>query len=333
MNAPRITVLSGGVGAARFLRGVIGAVEHGLLPGVASPDEVTAVVNTADDCTMHGLSISPDLDTIVYTLAGAIDPERGWGLVDESWRAMDALGRFAEVRPAGSDAGARWFNLGDRDLATHFYRTARLAEGASLTEVTDEIRRAWAVPIRVLPITDDPIRTIVTVLDDAGHRHDISFQDYFVRLHHGVPVERVRFAGTPALTESARSALAESHAVVIAPSNPLVSIGPARAIPGVDELLGARRDRVVAVSPIVGGTALKGPADRMLTELGHDASVVGVARLYAPIASALVVDPVDADRAAAIEAEGIRCIVHPSVMSSPERSRSLAAATLAALAT
>jgi len=331
MNARRIAVLSGGVGAARFLRGAIGAVEHGLLPGVESPDEMTAVVNTADDCTMHGLSISPDLDTIVYTLAGAIDPERGWGLVDESWRAMDALGRFSEVRPPGSDAGARWFNLGDRDLATHFYRTARLAEGATLTEVTDEIRRAWAVPIRVLPITDDPIRTIVTVVDEAGGRHDVSFQDYFVRLRHGVPVERVRFDGAPALTTSVRSALAESDAVVIAPSNPLVSIGPARSIPDVDDLLSARRDRVVAVSPIIGGAALKGPADRMLTELGHEASVVGVARLYAPIASALVVDPVDADHADAIEAAGMRCVVHPSVMSSPERSRSLAAATLAAL--
>ena len=331
MNAPRIAVLSGGVGAARFLRGVIGAVEHGLLAGVESPDEVTAVVNTADDCTMHGLSISPDLDTVVYTLAGAIDPERGWGLIDESWRTMDALGKFADVRPPGSDAGARWFNLGDRDLATHFYRTARLAEGATLTEVTDEIRRAWMVPIRVLPITDDPIRTIVTVVDEGGERHDVSFQDYFVRLRHGVPVEGVRFDGAPALTASARTALAESDAVVIAPSNPLVSIGPARSIPDVDDLLHARRDRVVAVSPIIGGAALKGPADRMLEELGHDVSVVGVARLYAPIASALVVDPVDADHADAIEAEGMRCVVHPSVMSSPERSRSLAAATLAAL--
>lgn len=331
MNAPRLAVLSGGVGAARFLRGVIGAVEHGLLPGIESPDAVAAIVNTADDCTMHGLSISPDLDTIVYTLAGAIDPERGWGLVDESWRAMDALGRFAEVRPAGSDAGARWFNLGDRDLATHFYRTARLAEGATLTEVTDEIRRAWSVPIRVLPITDDPIRTIVTVVDETAERHDVSFQDYFVRLRHGVPVERVRFEGTPALTGAARSALTESDAIVIAPSNPLVSIGPARSIPDVDTLLGTRRDRVVAVSPIIGGAALKGPADRMLTELGHEASVVGVARLYAPIASALVVDPVDADHADAIEAAGLRCVIHPSVMSTPERSRSLAVATLAAL--
>ena len=331
MTARRIAVLSGGVGAARFLRGVIGAVEHGLLAGVDSPDAVTAVVNTADDCTMHGLSISPDLDTIVYTLAGAIDPERGWGLVDESWRAMDALGRCAEVRPAESGAGARWVNLGERDLAPHFYWTARLAEGATLTEVTDEIRRAWAVPVRVLPVTDDPIRTIVTVVNEAGELRDVSFQDYFVRLRHGVPVERVRFDGSPVLTGAARSALTESDAVVIAPSNPLVSIGPARSIPDVDAVLGARRDRVVAVSPIIGGAALKGPADRMLVELGHEASVVGVARLYAPISSVLVVDPTDADHADAIEAEGMRCVVHPSVMSSPQRSRSLAAATLSAL--
>ena len=333
MSVRSVAVVSGGVGAARFLRGVIGAVEHGLLPDVASPDAVTAVVNTADDCTMHGLAISPDLDTIVYTLAGAIDPERGWGLVDESWRAMDALDRFAAVRPPGSDAGARWFNLGDRDLATHFYRTARLAEGATLSEVTDEIRRAWSVPIRVLPITDDRLRTIVTIVDESGECHDVSFQDYFVRLRHGVPVERVRFDGAPALTSAARVALAENDVVVIAPSNPLVSIGPIRSIPEVDDLLAARRERVVAVSPIVGGAALKGPADRMLVELGHEASVVGVAQLYAPVASVLVIDPVDADHAEAIRAEGMRCVVHPSVMSSPERSRSLAVATLDAVTT
>jgi len=158
----RLTVLSGGVGAARFLRGVITAVEHGLV-GVESADAVTAVVNTADDCTLHGLSISPDLDTIVYTLAGAIDPDRGWGLVDESRRAVEALERYAAVRPPDSNAGGRWFNLGDRDLATHFYRTARLAEGATLSQVTDEVRTAWEVPIRVVPMSDDTLRTMVAM--------------------------------------------------------------------------------------------------------------------------------------------------------------------------
>jgi LPPG:FO 2-phospho-L-lactate transferase len=297
--------------------------------GVTDPSTITAIVNTADDCVLHGLSISPDLDTVTYTMAGAIDPERGWGLVGESWTAMESLGRYEAVRPVGSTAAPRWFNLGDRDLATHFYRTARLAEGATLTEATDEIRTAWNIPIAVLPMTDHRFSTMVTLEGDPPV--EVSFQDYFVRLRHGVPVRSVRFDGAATLTASARQVLETAHTVVIAPSNPLVSIGPIRALPGVDDLLSRRRDRVVAVSPIVGGAALKGPADRMLTELGHAASVVGVARLYAPVASVLVVDPVDADLADAVEAAGMRCIVTPSVMSTPARARNLAAATVAAM--
>jgi LPPG:FO 2-phospho-L-lactate transferase len=327
----RIAVVSGGVGAARFLRGLTSAIDDRLVAGVASPEAVTAVVNTGDDCTMHGLAISPDLDTVVYTLAGAIDPERGWGLVDESWRAMESLDRYVEFRAAGSAAGDRWFNLGDRDLATHLYRTGRLGEGASLTTVTDEIRRAWGVPIGIVPMTDDRLRTMLRIAEDGTEATEIPFQDYFVRLRHGVPVRSIRFEGDARLTERARQSLAGDDVVVIAPSNPLVSIGPIRALDGVDELLAGRRESVVAVSPIVGGAALKGPADRMLTELGHEASVVGVAELYAPIASVLVVDPLDADLAADVEARGMRCVVQPSVMSTPERSRALAAATIAAV--
>jgi len=289
------------------------------------------VVNTGDDCTLHGLSISPDLDTVTYTLAGAIDPERGWGLVDESWRAMQSLERYESVRPIGSSAAPRWFNLGDRDLATHFFRTARLAEGASLTEVTDEIRRAWQVPIRIVPMSDDPLCTIVTIDDERGNGVEVSFQDYFVRLRHSVPVRSVRFDGAAELAPAARRALQAAHTIVIAPSNPIVSIGPIRSLPGVDELLTERRESTVAVSPIVGGAALKGPADRMLGELGHEASVVGVARLYAPIASVLVIDPVDADFADEIEALGVRCVVTPSVMSTPEVARELAAVTIRSL--
>jgi LPPG:FO 2-phospho-L-lactate transferase len=322
-----IAVVCGGVGAARFLRGLIGAVDH-----VAA---ITAIVNTGDDCTLHGLAISPDLDTITYTLAGAIDPQRGWGLVDETWRAMESLERFEAVRPPGSAAAPRWFNLGDRDLATHFYRTARLAEGATLTEVTDEIRRAWNVPIRVLPMSDDRLSTFVTLADPdrelSDSAREISFQDYFVRLRHDVPVASIRFDGTAALSDQARQALIDASRIVIAPSNPLVSIGPVRSLEGVDELLTKRRDHVVAISPIVGGAALKGPADRMLVELGHDASVVGIAKLYSPIASTLVVDTVDAGHAAAVEAAGMHCVVTDTVMSSPDVARSLALDTLASL--
>ncbi len=315
----RIIVLSGGVGAARFLLGLIDVVD---------PTEVTAIVNTGDDTTLHGLSISPDLDTITYTLAGAIDPDRGWGLAEETWRTMAALERYEAVRPAGSSAAPRWFNLGDLDLATHFYRTARLAEGAPLTEVTDEIRRAWDIPIRLLPMTDDRCATVIATVDHG----EVPFQEYFVRLRHAVPVTGVRFDGVASASPGTLAALTDAEAIVIAPSNPLVSIAPIRSLPGVDALLARRRDRVAAVSPIVGGAAIKGPADRMLVELGHESTVVGVARLYAPIASVLVIDPVDAPHADAIEALGMRCAVVPSIMSSPTIARRLAAATLEAIA-
>jgi LPPG:FO 2-phospho-L-lactate transferase len=315
-----IGVVCGGVGAARFLRA---------LAGVWPAAHTLGVVNTGDDTVLHGLSISPDLDTITYTLAEAIDPERGWGLRDETWNAMAALARFATVRPEGSSAAPTWFNLGDHDLATHFYRTARLREGASLTEVTAEIAAAFGLQQHLVPMSDDRVSTVVALAEEGV---EVSFQEYFVQRRHGVPVCGVRFDGADAahLSQRARSALTDSAAVIIAPSNPLVSIGPVRALDGVDEVLSARRGTVVAVSPIVGGAALKGPADRMLVELGHEPSVVGVARLYAPIASALVIDPVDEHLADAVEAEGMRAVVTPSIMSTPEVAHELARRTLAA---
>jgi LPPG:FO 2-phospho-L-lactate transferase len=313
-----IGVVCGGVGAARFLRA---------LAGVHPAEHTIGVVNTGDDTVMHGLCISPDLDTITYTLAGAIDPERGWGLKDETWRAMEALARFVAVRPPGSNAALTWFNLGDHDLATHFYRTARLQEGATLTAVTDEIRRAFGLSQRLLPMTDDRVSTVVSLADEGV---DVPFQEYFVQRRHGVPVSAVRFDGaaTASLSTAARAALAESDAVVIAPSNPLVSIGPIRALPDVDRVLASRRATVAAVSPIVGGAALKGPADRMLVELGHEPSVVGVARLYAPIAATLVIDPVDEPLAARVEAEGMRAVITPSIMSTSDVAHELARRTL-----
>jgi LPPG:FO 2-phospho-L-lactate transferase len=314
-----VAVLSGGVGAARFLRGLLAVVDAA---------DVAAIVNTGDDTTLHGLAISPDLDTITYTLAGAIDPERGWGLAGETWQAMGALARYADVRPDGSTAATTWFNLGDRDLATHLYRTARRAEGASPTAVADEVRRAWGLDLRLLPMTDGVQATIV----ELASGEDVPFQDYFVRLHHGVPVRGVRFSGDGAgPTPEVRAAIETAGTIVVAPSNPIVSIGPLRALPGVEDLLRLRRDRTVAVSPIVGGAALKGPADHMLSELGHDASVVGVARLYAPIAAALVIDPVDAEHVPAVEEAGMRAVVTPSVMSTPAIAADLARAVLAAV--
>lgn len=303
-----ITVLCGGVGAARYLRGLIRVVD---------PGEVTAVVNTGDDLTLHGLRICPDLDTVTYTLADGIDPERGWGLAGETWAAMEALDRYG---------GASWFRLGDRDLATHLFRTGRLHEGAGLAEITSEVVAGWGVGVRLLPMTEDPVATRFTL---AGGE-EITFQDYFVRRRHEVPVTAVRFAGV----ELARpgpgvlDALEEAQRLVVAPSNPVVSIGPVVAVPGVRERLEARRDAVVAVSPIIAGAALKGPADRLLEELGEEASVVGVARRYAPFVGTLVVDEADAERAGAVEAEGVRCVVAATIMSGPAESAALAEVTL-----
>jgi LPPG:FO 2-phospho-L-lactate transferase len=315
-----VAVICGGVGAARFLRGLV---------QVVPPSRIAAIVNTGDDTDIHGLAISPDLDTIIYTLAGAIDPERGWGLAGETWRTMDGLERFAEVRPPASTAGATWFRLGDQDLATHLYRTARLTEGGRPTDVAGELARAWGLEVRLLPMTDGRMATRVEL--ETGE--EVSFQDYFVRLRHAVSVRAVRFAAPDNTlpTAEALDAVESAPAVIIAPSNPIVSIGPVRALRGVDELLARRRDHVVAVSPIVGGAALKGPADRMLVELGHESSVAGVARLYAPIAATLVIDPADAELAPAVEAAGMRAVVFPSVMTDAETAGALATATLGAV--
>lgn len=312
-----ISVLSGGVGAAKFLSGLVQLVD---------PQSVTAIVNTADDTILHGLNISPDIDTLTYTLAGAIDTKRGWGLRDETWRAMNSLLRFENIRPVGSLAAPTWFNLGDADLATHFYRTARLQEGATLTQVTDEIRRAFDVQVRIIPMCDQTVSTEITVAscDASVSGQTISFQEYFVRHQHSVPVHSVGFRGSETAVFGALDELRASDAIVIAPSNPIVSIGPLRALAGVDEALTARREKVIAVSPIIAGAALKGPADRMLRELGHEASVVGIARLYSSVCATLVIDHADKDRRSEIEATGMHCVVTNTVMSDPIAARNLA---------
>lgn len=313
---PMIVVLAGGVGAARYLVGLVQA---------ADPTEIVTIVNTGDDTQLHGLSISPDIDTVTYTVAGAIDPSRGWGLRDETWRAMEALEKFELVRPENSHAAPRWFNLGDADLATHFYRTARLSEGASLQQVTDEIRRAFNVNITIVPMTNDSVRTMVHLTDST-----VSFQEYFVKLKHSVPVTEVEFDGVSTATFIDFSLLREADTIVIAPSNPIVSIGPIRALPGVNDALASRRDDVVAISPIVAGAALKGPADRMLTELGHEPTVIGVAKMYAPICGTLVIDTQDAHLAAEVERIGMKCVVTNTIMSTPDVAKQLAATSVQA---
>ena len=304
-----IAVIAGGVGAARFLRGLLDVVD---------PADVTAIVNTADDIVLHGLHISPDLDTVTYTLAGAINPETGWGLDHETWQAMTLLERYG---------GEAWFRLGDRDLATHLYRTQRLGEGARLSEVTAEITRTWGLGLRVLPMSDDPVTTMVTVPDDG----EIGFQEYFVGRRHAVATEKVRFAGVEAAAPApgVLAAIAGAARVVIAPSNPIVSIGPVLALPGLREALADVRDRTVAISPIVAGAALKGPADRMLADLGHESSVVGVAKIYREVAASLVIDRADAGRAGEVEAEGMAVVVTDTVMRDVGVAAALARAVLA----
>jgi LPPG:FO 2-phospho-L-lactate transferase len=321
-----ITVIAGGVGAARMLRALLHVVDA---------SEVTAIVNVGDDLVLHGLHISPDLDTVTYTLADAINPDTGWGLVNESWQSRTMLEQYG---------GVSWFGLGDRDLGTHLYRTQRLHEGADLATVTAEIIAAWNLGLTVLPATCDSLRTMVTLAaDDAAGSNtpilaagtEISFQEYFVQRHHSVPISNVRFEGAenskpaPGVLDAIESA----DLIVIAPSNPLVSIAPVLAVPGIRDALVRRRKNVIAVSPIIAGAALKGPADRMLAELGHDASVLGVAALYNEFVSTLVIDTADDSLKSAVESFGLNCIVTETIMSKPGVSESLARTVLSGATT
>jgi LPPG:FO 2-phospho-L-lactate transferase len=306
-----IAALAGGVGAARLLRGLV---------EVVPPSGITAIVNTGDDTNLHGLHIAPDLDTVMYTLADAINPETGWGLAGETWRVMESLERLG---------GVTWFSLGDQDLATHCYRTQRLAEGAALSEVTGELARSFGVGVTLLPVTDDPLRTRLQLVDGP----EVGFQEYFVHRKHDVAVAGVRFEGA----EQARpapgvvEALDLATTIIVCPSNPVVSIDPLLAVPGVIDLLRRRRERIVGVSPIIAGKALKGPADRLLTEMGFESSAVGVARWYASWVGTLVIDEADADLAPVVEAEGVRCVVAPTVMSTVDRSADLCRTVLDAV--
>ncbi len=297
-----LVALAGGVGAARMLAGLV---------QVVAPGDITAVVNTGDDLVLHGLHICPDLDTVTYTLGGLHNDETGWGVTGETWAVM------AELEALGGEA---WFRLGDRDLATHLYRTERLHAGAPLHQVTAELAARRGVGVRLLPMSDDPVRTRVRLRGpDGAPADEVAFQEYFVRLRHAVAVSAVRFEGAEAARPGpgVLEALGSAERIVVCPSNPVVSIGPVLAVPGVRAALEARRADVVAVSPLIAGRALKGPADRLLAELGHEATATGVARLYAPWCGTFVVDVADAERAPEIEALGLRCLVAETVMDRP----------------
>lgn len=306
-----ITALAGGVGAARFLAGLQQRV---------NPSEVTVVVNTADDETFLGLHVSPDIDSIIYTLAGASDIAQGWGLAGESYRTIEAAGRFGEPT---------WFRLGDLDIATHLYRTRRLHDGADLTTITAELAQAWGVTLNIVPMSNDAVRTIVTV--DDSERRELKMQEWFVKERSQPPVHSVRFEGAAA-AQPAPGVLASidaATAVIICPSNPVISIGPILAVPSVREHLRARRETVTAVCPIIGGRPVKGPADRLMRPLGIEVSPVGIAQHYAEICGTLVLDTVDAKYAAAVEALGVRAVVTNTLMSDPGIAAELAEVVLA----
>ena len=302
-NFGPVVLLAGGVGGARLA--------HGLQAHLGP--ELTVIVNTADDVERHGLLVSPDHDTVMYTLAGIDNREWGWGLAGETFAAAEMLGRYGEET---------WFRLGDRDLATHIVRTARLRRGDRPTEIARDLQRSLGVAATILPMSDAAVRTEVRT-DDGW----LEFQDYFVRLHQEPTVHEVRFRGIEdaTATPEVEAALGAARAIVIAPSNPFVSVRPILAVAGTDQAIQAARTRgvpVVAVSGIVGGAALKGPADRMLVSLGHEASALGVARQYAGLADLFVLDRIDAALEAPIRALGMRTLVTNTIMAGdPGRAR------------
>ena len=309
-----LVALAGGVGAARFLRGLL---------RVHDPGGVVVVGNTGDDLRMHGLAVSPDLDSVAYTLAGLADEERGWGLAGETWNVRDALVRLGEPG---------WFALGDRDIATHLLRTRLLAEGATLSQATAALCRRLGVPVRLLPMSDQPVETRVEV-DGPDGPEDLGFQEWWVGRQARDPVRRVRFEGV----ERARpapgvlEAIAAAGGIVLCPSNPVVSIAPILAVPGVRAAIQAAPCRVVAVTPIVGGAPVRGMADRLLPAWGVEVSARGVAGLYAGLADAFVLDAVDAGQAGDVAALGLEPVVVPTLMHTVEDAAALAKAALAAL--
>lgn len=292
-----IVVLAGGVGGARMAQGLQRALPHG---------DLTAIVNTADDFRLYGLHISPDLDTVMYTLAGIADPVNGWGVVGDTRKTLDAIAGY------GRDP---WFLLGDRDFATHILRTERLRQGAPLSVATAELVSALGVPTAIVPMTDDPVAT--EIRSPEGW---LDFQTYFVGRRQADDVLEVRFAGIDAarVNPAALAAIAAAELVIVAPSNPIVSIGPLLATPGLRVALAATPAPVVAVSPIIGGQALKGPAANMLRTLGHEVSALGVARIYGDLIDGLVIDHADTALAPEIEALGPRVLATNSIMGDPE---------------
>lgn len=298
-----LTVLAGGVGASRFLQGLVQVVD---------PADVTVISNTGDDVELFGLHVSPDVDIVIYALAGVVNPETGWGIEGDTFAVVDALERFGYER---------WFNLGDRDLATAIHRTRLLREGVPLHQVVAGIAAAFGLRCTILPMSDDPVETRIT-----GPDGEIPFQDYMVRYRMEPKVRGFRFAGAEAANPApgVLEAIRGADALLIAPSNPLVSLGPILAVPGVREAVRDTAAVRVAVSPIIAGQVVKGPLAKMMTTLGHEVSAVGVATLYQGLVDVMVIDEQDRGLAPRVEALGMRCVVADTMMTSPERKAALA---------
>ena len=304
-----ITVLTGGTGGAKFLQGMVRAVP---------PQQVTAIINTGDDVVWWGLNVSPDIDSVMYGLAGLLSRERGWGLEGDTFACLERMRALGEPT---------WFQLGDRDLGTHVRRTGMLRSGKSLTAVTAELAASFGVTSRLLPMSDDRVET--RVLTSRG---ELSFQEYFVRERWKLPVRKVRFVGaeTARPTAEVLHAIASAEAIVVAPSNPVTSIGPILAVPGIREALRSSPAHKVAVSPIISGKAFSGPADQLMAAHGFPPTVAGVAAIYRDFLNTLVIDHTDAASISEIQALGLRSVCAPTLMSSEASKRSLAQVCLSA---
>lgn len=334
-----ITVLSGGMGGARFLQGLLHGVAAGLLPGVEPDARVTVVANTADDIWVHGLKVCPDLDTVMYTLGDGIDRERGWGRRDETWSVKEDLAAYG-VEPT-------WFGLGDRDIATHLVRTQMLDAGYPLSQVTEALCRRWMAPrygeaVTLLPMTDDRVETHVAIADpdSPSGRRVVHFQEYWVRLRAEVPAETVVVVGLEEATPGPGviDAVTDADLVVLPPSNPVVSVGTILGVPRVREALVATRAPVVGLSPIVGGTHVRGMAEQMLTSIGVEVSAAGVglhygARSAGGVLDGWLVDERDADQVDRVTAAGLPCRAVPLMMTDVEATAAMAAAAIELVAT
>ena len=314
----KVTALAGGIGAGKFLRGLVRAV-----PG----RDLTVIINVADDLVVHGLHVSPDPDSVTYWLGDAFDRERGWGRRGESFRATEEVGAF--------DPERAWFGLGDLDLGTHLFRTGLLAEGATLSEVMRRVGERFGVTARLLPVSDDRIETRIDCIHaEAGGTVDLHFQEYWVKRGAADAVSGVRYVGAAdaRTAPGVLAAIAGADVVVFCPSNPVVSIGPILAVPGIREAVAARRDRAVGVSGIVGGGPVSGMADKLMPTVGIEVSAAGVAAHYRDLLSGWLIDDVDAASVSTVEALGLRCASMDTIMTDDDRAEAVARGALGLLA-